>query len=272
MHKKISLYFFSLTLLALSFFCFFLYKNQERLLFRSSSLDHSFEFHSDYHLEEVFFDAQDGGLIHALLCKVDQPKGLVVYFHGRGINLSVCIKAFSDFLERGYNVLAMDYRTFGKSRGILSEENILSDAEMVYQYATQHFQPEDIVIYGISLGTGVAAYVASKHPSQRLILEAPYFSMIDLAAEKYFYIPKFFLNLIFKYPLRTDIWIQNVKAPVELFHGFEDELISYACSLKLVDLIKHHKEITLTTIKKGNHCNLRHSTEYQKRLDTILGK
>lgn len=272
MFKKIALTIISLVIVLSSIFLTKLYINQETILFKSVSLDPSFQFTSKYDTQELFFTAKDGGQIHALLHKISNPRGLVLYFHGQGGNLTNWMDCCYDFLDRKYNVLAMDYRTFGKSKGPLSEQNILTDAEMIYDYAGKTYSPHHIILYGRSLGSGIATYIASKYPSKMLILEAPYFSILDQAQKTFPYLPKFFLNLIVKYPLRTDLWIQKVNDPIELFHGTDDRLIPFSSSLKLIALIKNKEKIRLNSIKGGRHNNLTQSKEYQKRLDELLLK
>ena len=272
MFKKIVFSVLGFILAFFGYLSFSLYKNQENILFQSTSLDKTFEFTSKYDLEELYFDGVSGGQIHAILYTTKDPKGVVIYFHGRGGNLHDWTETSYEFLDRKYNVLTMDYRSFGKSEGHLSEKNLLSDAELIYNHAKTLFDPKNIILYGRSLGSGIATYIASKHPSKMLLLEAPYFSILHQAAETFPYLPKILLNYLIKYPLRTDLWIQKVKVPIELFHGTDDELISYNSSLRLIDLLKHRKKVKLTSIAKGTHNNLGTSKEYQDRLDYILSK
>lgn len=270
MFKKIFFYTLLSITLFFSIFSIVLYHRQENILFMGKPLSHSHKFDFEHDIEEMFFNTPDHATIHALHFKVDNPKGVVLYFHGRGGNLDRWKKTFYDFLSRDYEVIAMDYRTFGKSKGELSETSLFQDAEIIYDYAVQHFDEHHIVIYGRSLGTGIATYVASKHPSRLLILESPYFSILDQAAHSYPYIPRILLNLIVRYPLRTDEKIPLVNSPVEFFHGTSDELIPYESSTRLIDLIKKSHKVKLTPIFGGKHNDLSKYEAYQKRLDEIL--
>lgn len=256
--------------------CFILnfYVHQEKLLFKSKTLSKHYQFSSPHTFEEIFLSTDDGASLHALLYKTPSktPKGVVVYFHGRGGNLAIYWNEVpSDFLKRDYDVLIMDYRGFGKSEGKLSEKALLSDAERLYEYAADHYAPQNIVLYGRSLGTGIAAYVASKHLAKILILEAPYFSIIDLAYAKFPFLPKKMLDLFLKYPLHTYRWIEKINSPIEIFHGTKDTLIPYYNSEDLHNLGRRKNPlIKLNTIVDGTHDNLSNHTDYKKRLDILL--
>ncbi|MCH9631460.1 MAG: hypothetical protein S4CHLAM37_14830 [Chlamydiia bacterium] len=249
-----------------------IYRNQDTILFKAVPLSEDHEFSSKHEFEEVYLDGKDGGIIHALHYKAKQkPKGLVLYYHGRGSNLAGYWSEFTDdFIERGYDLLIMDYRSFGKSRGVLTQSHLLSDAVNVYKYAAEKYKPSDIILYGRSLGTGIATYVATKHKAKMLILEAPYTSIPDLAPGKFPLIPKSIMNLLVKYPLKTYEWIQSVKSPIHIFHGTKDKLIPYSNSVKLHSLAKKSSEVELTTIDEGAHDTLKGHDEYQNRLDFLL--
>lgn len=248
-----------------------LYKYQEDLLFKYRPLKLSHVFSSHHDFEEVFIETPDASKLHAMLYKTPNPKGVFVYFHGRGGNLASWSSVAQQLVGRGYDVLMMDYRGFGKSRGLLSEEALCRDAVLMYEYALNRYGPDQIVVYGRSLGTGLAIYVASVKPIQLLILEAPYFNMRDLISLKFPLVPKLFLSLILKYPLRADRWIENVSANVEIFHGTEDQLIPYHNSELLYKLAaKHNSKAHLTIIPGGTHNDLTYHEEYNERLNFAL--
>ncbi len=138
------------------------------------------------------------------------------------------------------------------------------DAADAYAYLLKQYTEDEIVLYGRSLGTGVATSLAATRRPRLLILETPYVSLSDLTRRYYPYVPRFLL----KYPLRTDRWIGEVRCPVYLFHGTDDELIPYSSSQRLLPLIKSGHE--LLTIKGGRHNNLGEFDEYREALSRIL--
>ncbi len=271
MFKKIATIFFSLILSFTFYFGLTLYNKQEALLFKNIPLDKDYIFKTDTKTKEIYLDTQDGGQIHALLYQSSEKPSdkLILYFHGRGGNLSSnWNKVTQLFLNKKYDVLMMDYRGFGKSFGPLSEKRLLEDTDLIYNYASSHYKPEDIILYGRSLGTGFAAFTASNHSARYLILEAPYYSMLDLAANKFPFLPKSLFKVLLKYHLKTSEWILKAQMPVEIFHGTEDKLIPLENSKKLQDLKKD--KIHLTILRKATHNDLVSHKDYKAQMEKIL--
>ncbi len=248
-----------------------IYTHQEELLFQKASLpdDHTFAYEEPF--KELFLETDKEARLNALYFYVENPKGVVLYFHGRGGNLNHNMGKFShEFTDRGYDLFIMDYRGFGKSRGKLSEKAICHDADYCYDYLLDYFPEDKIIVYGRSLGTGIATYVASHHDPKALVLEAPYFNILDLTPREAPYLPRFLIPLILKYHFRTDKWIVKVDSPIHIFHGTEDELVPYDSSTRLLKLIKEKSDVSLISIEKGKHNHLRHHPKYQLTLDEIL--
>lgn len=108
----------------------FLHFNQEKIIFFPESLPANYSFSFDYPFEEVFMDAPDGARINALYFKAQNPKGVILFFHGNAGSLRSWGMVAGDFVEREYDLFIPDYRTFGKSTGTLSEEAMHTDARM----------------------------------------------------------------------------------------------------------------------------------------------
>jgi len=273
MIKNIATFILSFFLVVGLYFGLLLYDKQESLLFKNVPLDQDYVFEAKNPVKEVYLDTSDGGKIHALLYqkKQQRSKYLVLYFHGRGGNLSTKANAVTGlFLDKNYDVLMMDYRGFGKSYGPLSEKKLLSDTDLIYSYAASNYDPSHMIIYGRSLGTGFAAFTASNHKAKLLILEAPYYSMIDLASEKFSFLPKSFFKILLKYHLKTSEWILKSQMPVEIFHGTHDKLIPIENSKKLRAL--QQDKIHLTILKEATHDDLASHKEYLKTMEGLLKK
>ncbi|MCB1085062.1 MAG: alpha/beta fold hydrolase [Chlamydiia bacterium] len=248
-----------------------IYHNQEDMLFKKRTLPDDYIFTFQEPFTEHFLETEKGAKINALHFKAENPKGVVLYFHGRGGNLSGKWGRLSNqFTSRGYDLFVIDYRGFGKSRGKLSERALCHDADFCYNYLNTWYREDQIIVYGRSLGTGIATYVASHHDPKSLVLECPYFSILDLTPRQFPYLPRFLVPLILKYHFRTDQWIKKVDSPIHIFHGTEDELVPYDSSLRLLHLIEEKKDAVLTSIEKGKHNHLRYHPKYQEVLDQIL--
>src|SRR5690554_6918936 len=154
-----------------------LYFLQEKILFMPTVLPQDFQYEFNHPFEELFLKTEDHAVINALHFKAENPKGVILYFHGNAGELSRWGIVVQKFVEMRYDVLVMDYRTYGKSTGKLSEKALYSDAELFYKYLLIRYPEDKIVVYGRSLGTTFATYVAAKNHPKQLLLEAPFYSL-----------------------------------------------------------------------------------------------
>ena len=219
--------------------------------------------------EEFWLDTVEEGRINGLWFRTQESvaRGVVLYFHGNSDNLARWGQYSELFLLAGYDVLMIDYRGFGKSTGRRSEANFYADAKALWEMAIQHYPQDKMVIYGRSMGSGVATQLASIVPtSQALILETPFYSMPDLFYAYYPIIPPVF---IFKYNFRSDKYIRHYTKPVYIFHGTKDELVPFYCGERLF------KQVTSPTkefiaIEGGKHKNLDTFSFYREKMLAIL--
>ena len=242
---------------------------QEKLIFRNTQIPLNYEYKFKGDFEEMWFQPEAGVKLNALYFRTDSAmrKGLVVYFHGNADDLKRWGEYADDFTNNHYDILMIDYRQFGKSTGELSEKALHTDARYVYDWAKNHFPENKIVIYGRSLGTGIATRLASETNPKMLLLETPYFSLIDVGKS---YLPILPYNLLLRYKMRTDLCIKAVKCPIHLFHGTKDEVVPYQSSIKLANLLNKKPSEILTTIPEGKHKNLGEFRLYHIVLDSLL--
>ena len=244
--------------------CSGLYFQQDELIFRPAVLPADFRFSFPQTFSEVNVPV-DGATLNALYFTVPHSRGVVLFFHGNAGSLRRWGEVAESFTSRGYDLLVFDYRGYGKSTGkITSEQQLHGDADRVYVYVRERYPAGQIIVYGRSLGSGIAAQLAVRHTPKLLILETPYFSLKDLTATFYPYVPSFLL----KYPLRTDLALPQVKSPVYLIHGTRDSVVPYPSSERLLALIPSAKE--LVTIPGGDHNGLRLTPTYNTALDRFL--
>ena len=244
--------------------CSGLYFQQNELIFRPEVLAADFRFSFPQSFREVNVPV-DGANLNALHFTVAQPRGVVLFFHGNAGSLRRWGEVAESFTGRGYDLFAFDYRGYGKSSGkIKTERQLHDDADRIYAYLRERYPAENIIVYGRSLGSGIAAQLAVRHTPKILILETPYFSLKDLTASIYPYVPSFLL----KFPLRTDLALPQVKSPVYLIHGTRDAVIPYPSSERLLPLIASAKE--MVTIPDGEHNGLRLTPTYNAALDRFL--
>ncbi len=238
---------------------------QEKLLFYPEKLpiSHIFAFNNDF--DEYFINVDKKTKIHGLLFKAPLSKGLVFYLHGNAGSLNSWGNIADVYLGNNFDFFIPDYRGFGKSQGkISSEKQLYNDIQIVYDSITKNYRPDDVVIIGYSIGTGLAAKLASDNNPKLLVLKAPFYSMTDLANKYFKIIPGFLI----RYKLRTYKSISNVKCPVIIFHGNCDEVVYYESSKKLE---KHFKNgDRLITLPGQTHNGINHNHIYLGELKKIL--
>jgi hypothetical protein len=244
-----------------------LYQLQGKLLFHPKSLPHDFKFQFNIPFKEVNIAMNETDTLNLVqfFPPDSVPKDVVIYFHGNRENVIRYEKYAVNFIRHGYEVWMPDYPTFGKTTGKLTEENIYWQAREVYKLAHSEFPSDSIIVYGKSLGTGVASYIAAKFPCRRLILETPYYSIPDLLST---YAPIYPTGRMshFKFPVGE--YLEDVKAPVTIFHGSSDGVIPYRCASKLKNVLKRGDEFI--TIEGGSHNNLNDFSIFHQKLDSVL--
>ncbi|WP_034041212.1 alpha/beta hydrolase [Wocania ichthyoenteri] len=243
-----------------------LYFLQEKMLFFPTVLEQDYVFKFSKPFEELFLKTDDKAVINAIHFKTENPKGVILYFHGNAGDLSRWGFIAEYFVEKQYDVLIMDYRTYGKSTGKLSEDVLYNDAQYCYDYLKERYKENEITLYGRSLGSGIAAYLASKNKPSQLILETPYYSITDVSQSRF---PMFPVEKLLKYKLPSFQYIQQVKCPITMFHGTDDVVVPYKSAKKLFE-VSPKDLVTFITIEGGNHGNLIDFEAYFITINKIL--
>lgn len=240
-----------------------LYFGQERLIFPGRPLAGDFQFQFDQRFEEVRIPVP-GATLHALLFMQEQPRGLVFFLHGNVGNLQTWTTGIDFYRRVNYDLFILDYRGYGKSTGTIeSEEQLQADVRAAWNTIAPRYRNKVIVIYGRSLGTGLAAKLASEVDAQLLVLVSPYASLASAAKERYPLAPEWLL----KYPLRTDAIIGNVKMPIVLIHGSEDRRIPLADSQRLAALAR--SPVELIVVEGAGHDDIHRFPTY---LDALAAR
>jgi fermentation-respiration switch protein FrsA (DUF1100 family) len=172
---------------------------------------------------EHALETPDGARVIAWYAPAKPGKPTLLYFHGNAGALETRNERIRKYMARGLGVFMMTYRGFGGSTGQPSEAANVADAKLAYDTLVGLGVPaSDIIIYGESLGTGVAVQVAAAREAAGLVLDAPYTSMVDLAALHHPFIPgRWFMTD--RYETRRHI--KDVKVPLLILHGEEDTIV-----------------------------------------------
>jgi uncharacterized protein len=190
--------------------------------------------------EEITLTASDGVHIVGWHVAPRDGKPVILYFHGNGGALHYRVERFHHLIKEGLGLVAIEYRGYGGSEGSPSEAGLIADAEAAYAFAAGRYPPEQLVVWGESLGTGLAVDLAANKPVGRVILEAPFTSAAAVAARQYWFMP---VRLLMKDQFRSDERIESVTAPVLILHGLNDRVVPYAMGERMFDLVKSNKHI-----------------------------
>ncbi len=237
---------------------------QDKLIFFPERLPGDYRFSFENAFEERYFDSPTGNRIHALYFPAAGAEKVILYFHGNAGSLRSWGQVAGDFLPLGYNVLIVDYPGYGKSRGKLSEKKLFADAQYVYDDLRKRWQPDQIIVYGRSIGSGIAARLAHDNPARLLILESPFYSLKDLVGRLVPFLP----SSLLRYPFRTDSLFRDIQCPVVIVHGTDDEVIYFGSSLKLQKLFRPGDR--LFPVPGGHHNDLNAFPGYQEVLREVL--
>ena len=245
--------------------CAVLYFTQEKLIFFPEKLKKDYNFFFNQHFEELNIKTDDNILLNGLLFKTENSKGLIFYLHGNAGALDKWGEIAETYTNLNYDIFILDYRGYGKSEGsITNEKQFYNDIQIAYNKLKNIYNEDSIIVLGYSIGSGAATKLASENKPKLLILQAPYFSLIDMLKHNFRIIPSFIL----KYKFKTNKYIQNCKMPIIIFHGNKDNVIYYNSSLKLKKLLK--KTDTLITLKGHGHngmsTNLKYINELKKAI------
>jgi len=245
--------------------CTLFYFFQHYFFFRPEILPGKFVFRYPFPFEEVDFSMEDGGKINGLLFRVPNSRGVVLYFKGNSRSLKGWGKFARDFVGKGYDFFIFDYRGFGKSSGRRTENILYNDAQFVFKWVSERYPEEKIIVYGRSLGSGIAARIASWNKPRMLILDAPYFSFLHQIRRFGFFLP---LAILLRYQIRTDRFLRKATCPVFIIHGDEDRLIPHRHGEMLQKLIP--EKSALITINGAHHNNLPDFPSYHEQLYDLL--
>ncbi len=255
-----------LTLLGLYItLCFLLYLFQEKILFHPQKHHKNYHYKFGPNAEEINVSTNDGKLLNGILFKIENPKGLIFYLHGNAGSLKNWGSVAGLYNDLKYDVFILDYRGYGKSEGkITSQDQLFEDNQLVYNELKKLYKEKDIIMLGYSIGTGLAAKLASMNKPKRLILQAPYYSMTDLMNQKLPIIPSFVL----KYKLSTHMYLKECMMPLVVFHGDRDRVIYCGSSKKLKSEFK--KGDKLFILEGQGHNGITDNLDYQNEIAKIL--
>ena len=152
--------------------------------------------------------------------RADAP--VIIYFHGNAGTLMRRVERFRLLTQGGAGLIAFHYRGYGGSTGTPGEGALTADAWRIFHDAVQRFSGRKLVLYGESLGSGVATQLATKVQAEALILDSPFLSILDRASKSYPWLP---VSWLLNHPFRSDLAMPQVRMPLLVLHGARDRVV-----------------------------------------------
>lgn len=179
----------------------------------------------------------------------ESSRGVILFCHGNAGNISQRIDSFEIFRELGFSTFIFDYRGYGKSEGKPSEKGTYQDAEGAWNYLVREkkVKPEEIIVFGRSLGGGIASYLAKKYQPRALIIESSFTAVSDIARA---FFPSLPLKLLLRFKYNTRERLKDIHCPVLIIHSPDDRTIPFVCGEILYEAANPPKKFLPI---KGDH-------------------
>ena len=173
----------------------------------------------------------DGVKLESFYRPPRKGRPIVLFFHGKGTSLPNEASTLRTLAEQDFGFLGVSYRGAGNSTGVSTEPGLVMDAVTAYDWLrAKGYTEDEIMVLGLSLGTGVAVQLAAQRPVAALAIAAPYSSVVEVAAERYWYLP---VRLLMLDQFLSEEFIKQVKAPLLVLHGVDDRTIPLRFGEKL---------------------------------------
>lgn len=185
----------------------------------------------------------DGARVITWYGKARPGEPTILYFHGNAGSLAARAERIRRFMDEGWGVCMMSYRGYSGGTGSPSETANVADARLAYGALVQEgVDPASIILYGESLGTGVAVRLATERPAAGLVLDAPYTSITEVAMQAYPFLP---VRAFLKDRYESRNYIPQVRIPLLILHGERDEVIPASMGRELFALANEPKRLAM---------------------------
>lgn len=245
-----------------------MYLGQERLMYMPTSTLVTTPGQHGMDYEDVHMTARDGVRLHGWYIPAQDPRGVLLFFHGNAGNISHRMESIRIFRDLGLSVFIIDYRGYGESEGRPGEAGIRKDARAAWNHLREErgIPAHEIVIFGRSLGAAVAAELAARKQPGAVILESAFTSAADLGAEVYSFLP---IRSLLRHRYEVRGVLAEVTSPLLIAHSRHDEIVSFDHARRLMDAA--HDAAVLLEMEGGHNDGfLRTGARYMHGLDTFL--
>ncbi len=200
--------------------------------------------------DDVWLTAKNGTKLNAWWFPLPEAKYATLFLHGNAGNVTHRVDHAEAVKEAGSAILVLDYRGYGKSEGHPTEHGLYQDADAAYdELIRRGYPPGRIIVHGESLGTAVAAELASRRECAALVLESPFASLSRMAGQV---VPV--LGPVLAHGFNTERRISGIHVPLLIIHGDADEIVPFSQGREVFDHANQPK--TFWQVKGANHNDL----------------
>ena len=235
------------------FFGLLIYIFQRRIVFNTSGHPGAPKDYNLFTTKVIQIPTEDNINLLSWLHIGDKNLPLLIYFHGNSFHIGDRAYRIQKYIDQKWNVLLVSWRGFGGNKGIPTENNLYKDGEAVLKWVSKNtkFTKKQIVIYGESLGSGVAVELGIKYHFLSVVLESPFTSIPDIAKKRYKIYPT---KLLVKDKFDNFSKIDKLKSPLLILSGKRDEIVPHNHSIRLLNKAKVKKKCVF--IDEAIHNNL----------------
>jgi fermentation-respiration switch protein FrsA (DUF1100 family) len=245
----------------------YFYKHQREILFqpqeRTQQEIQEFAKANDYGVFQ--YQTPEGIFLTSLFKAPVGDKPVIILFNGNAAKIERAHSTLEPFVEKGYGAFINIYRGYGANGGEPSQDAFYGDAGLLYSLVQQIFPENEIIVYGYSIGTSPATFIAAENHVKALILEGAFTSAADLAKDKYPFLP---VKSMMKDQFPTLEYFKQVAAPIIMIHGVDDKVVDIKFAKKLAS---ENRDVTFKEYEGGNHINLKSLDAYNHVLQWLEG-
>ena len=216
-------------------------------------------------MELITLETEDKHTIKGLYKKpISEDRPTIIFFHGNAGHIGHREYKIRPLINAGYGVLLAEYRGYGFNDGDISEENFYKDARAYINLVKDN---SEIILYGESIGSGVATQMATEFEIKALILETPFDSALNVAKKTYPFIP--FIDLLMHDKYLNDEKIPNINAPKLFLLAKNDQVVGFNGGKRLADLADSNKQVNI--FESAGHNNIYQYNAHEKIISFING-
>ena len=193
---------------------------------------------SDFQIQTL--TTKDNLKITSWFKEPEEDQKTIVYFHGNGGNLADRNLRFKLFAKAGFGIMALSYQGYGTSEGKPSQKALIENADLVIDFLIKKgLKAEDMIFYGESLGSFVAIKQAVKFNPFAVVLESPFYSVLEIGKQNYWFLP---VSLLLKDRFESNKYAGDVKSKVLVLHGDKDRVVPIKSGKKLFKIFTSEKK------------------------------